>query len=595
VENSILTSTTGETKMTKRKKGVSRRRFLEQVGLAGGSAALYETMTALGLINLPEAWAGPPDLPQGSGRGKSVLILGAGIAGLTAAYELTRANYDCLVIELTDRAGGRNHTARRGTVVKEVNENGVETEQVCNFDEGLYLNLGPGRLPYHHLRVLHYCRELDVPLEIYVMETMANLFQSDKAFGGKPQIRRRIANDMQGYIAEMLAKAVNQNALNAELDAADRDKLLCLLKNFGDLGENELCSKCGQNKCSKCNTSCQDCVSCGRQCITCFRYTGTTRDGCEITVLEGCEPGPTFALKELLSSEFWRFRFYQSFEYEWQPTLFQPVGGMDKIVDGFKRKIGSLVRYDTKVLDIQIRNNGVGVVTESRGARNTIEADYCISSIPLPLLQKINNNFDPTFDAAVKQCKFDPTCKLGWQANERFWESNKNQIYGGISYTDDSITQMWYPSYDYFTKNGTLTGVYNYDENAIAFGKLSLAQRIITARQGALKFHPEFADTRLVPSDKAISIAWQNIPNESGGWANWDPNSAADAKAYARLLAPDRRFFVVGDQVSQLPGWQEGAMMSAQHVVEQIGGRRLLTVPLIRHAPNTRRLIHGRS
>ena len=76
--------------MARIKNGVGRRRFLEQVGLAGGSAALYETMTALGLINLPEAWAGPPDLPQGSGAGKSVVIIGAGIAGLTAAYELTR-------------------------------------------------------------------------------------------------------------------------------------------------------------------------------------------------------------------------------------------------------------------------------------------------------------------------------------------------------------------------------------------------------------------------------------------------------------------------------------------------------------------------
>jgi monoamine oxidase len=111
----------------------------------------------------------------------------------------------------------------------------------------------------------------------------------------------------------------------------------------------------------------------------------------------------------------------------------------------------------------------------------------------------------------VKQCEYAPTCKLGWQANERFWESDKNQIYGGISYTDDPITQMWYPSYDYFTKNGTLTGVYNYDDDAKAFGKMSLEERIITARQGAIKLHPEFADTRLVPSDKAISIAWQNI------------------------------------------------------------------------------------
>src|SRR5882757_10546445 len=121
--------------MSKKKKNVTRRRFLEQVGLAGGSAALYETMTALGLINIPEAWAGPPELPQGSGRGKSVVILGAGIGGLTAAYELTRAGYSCQIIELTDRAGGRNHTARRGTVVHEVNEKDVSTTQVCNFDE----------------------------------------------------------------------------------------------------------------------------------------------------------------------------------------------------------------------------------------------------------------------------------------------------------------------------------------------------------------------------------------------------------------------------------------------------------------------------
>ena len=471
------------------------------------------------------------------------------------------------------------------------------SDQVCNFDEGLYLNLGPGRLPYHHRRVLHYCRELGVALEIYVMETMANLFQSDKAFGGKAQIKRRIANDTQGYISEMLAKAVNQNALNKELDEGDRNNLLCLLKNFGDLGENELCSSCGQAKCSNCNATCQDCVSCGKECITCFEYSGSTRDGCPITVYEPCEPGTKLALKELLSSGFWRFRFFQSFEYEWQPTLFQPVGGMDKIVDGFVRKVGSLIQYQTEVLNIETGTDGVTIALKDRktGALSSIKKDYCISNIPLPLLSKIQNNFATDFSAAVALCVYDPTCKLGWQANQRFWENDRNQIYGGISYTDDPITQMWYPSYDYFTKNGTLTGVYNYDKDAIAFGNMNAEQRIMTARKGAVKFHPEFADTRLVPSDKAISIAWQNIPNEGGGWASWDPSSGDHTKAYARLLAPDRRFFVVGDQVSQLPGWQEGAMMSAQHVVEQIGGRRLLTVPRIRRAPNTRRLIHGRT
>jgi monoamine oxidase len=153
---------------------------------------------------------------------------------------------------------------------------------------------------------------------------------------------------------------------------------------------------------------------------------------------------------------------------------------------------------------------------------------------------------------------------------------------------------MWYPSYDYFTQKGTLTGVYNYDNDALAFGDMNLDDRIKTARKGAIKLHPEFSDMQLVPSDKAISIAWQNIQNEGGGWANWDPNNDDHTKAYTRLLDPDRRFYVVGDQVSQLPGWQEGAMMSAQHVVEQIARPKMLKAPRVLRAPNTRRLIHGR-
>src|ERR1044072_5848523 len=231
--------------MTKQKKGLTRRRFLERVGVAGGSAALYETMTALGLINLPEAWAGPPPRAPGSGTGKKVVILGAGIGGLTAAYELIKAKYKVQIIEFTERTGGRNYNARRGTVLEEKTESGQTFRQVCKFDEGLYLNLGPGRLPYHHRRVLHYCQVLGVALEVYVMETMANLFQTNKAFGGKPKVRRQIYNAIQGYICEMLAKAVNQKALNQNMDEGDRNRLLCLSKTFGDLGENDTCTKCG--------------------------------------------------------------------------------------------------------------------------------------------------------------------------------------------------------------------------------------------------------------------------------------------------------------------------------------------------------------
>jgi monoamine oxidase len=282
-------------------------------------------------------------------------------------------------------------------------------------------------------------------------------------------------------------------------------------------------------------------------------------------------------------------------DFLWQPTLFQPVGGMDQIVEGFLRKIGHLINYESVVLEIQLLENGVEVTYRGPFAREfRTRADYCISNIPLPVLQKIPANFSSEFQKAVDRGRFQPACKAGWQANERFWESNENQIYGGISWIDHIITQMWYPSYDYFTKNGTMTGAYNFEERAIQFGKMSLEQRLVVAREGAIKLHPEFGDDRIVPQELGLSIAWQNVPFQRGLGADWKSDDEEDGKAYTRLLAPDGRFHMVGDQVSPLPGWQEGAMMSAQHVIEQIAGMRPLTVPEILRAPDSRRMTQGR-
>ena len=528
-------------------------------------------MTAMGLINIPEAWAGPLKLPENIGNGKSVVILGAGIGGLTAAFELSRIGYDCIILEAQNRVGGRNHTVRAGDVITEQSSEHGVTEQVCHFDDNpeIYLNAGPGRIPYHHHRLIHYCNILGVELENYVMNTTANLFQSDKSFGTESQVYRQIKYDTQGYIAEMLATCVNKGALDEELDQDEQQALLSLLKQWGMLGKGKDCSE--------------------------YEYCGSTNSGCRYppSVYQQCDFPPPIPFRDLLQSGFWSDSFYQPDEYQWQSTLFQPKYGMDMIVRGFESALQDKVpiQINSPVTDIEVLSGGVRVQYDSPDGPQTIEADYVISNVPLPILSKIPNNFTSDFSDAVNQARFAPTCKVGWQSNERFWEGRKYQIYGGISWIDNIITQVWYPSNGYFARKGVLTGMYNFGQRAINFGKMSLKVRLLVAKNGIRKLQSEFGDECIVPTNLGLSIAWQNVPYQRGGWADWDPNSAADAAAYERLLQPDGsgRLYVVGDQVSSLPGWQEGAMMSAEHVVESIAGfRRKKRIAPILHAPDSR-------
>lgn len=558
----------------------TRRSFLTAVGRAGGAAAVYETMVALGMIRVPTAFAGPPDLAANHGSGKRVVILGAGIAGLTAAYELNRAGYEVIILEPQKRAGGRSYTVRRGYTIEE----NTGTVQTCKFDEGpdFYLNAGPGRLPYHHRAILHYCTLFDVKLEVYTMMARANYYQRDLSWNGRSMVNRRIANDTRGWISELLAKAVNRGELDIALRANDVDKaqFLELLTVFGDIDPDDD-----------------------------YNYLGSSRSG--YLIEPGIEECGTLlrplTLSDLVSSQFWKHRFYQPEEYEWQPTLFQPVGGMDMIWrQGFLERGGveKFIRYRREVIGVHnVTEGGVPKVrvthrTAGSGeAGEAIVADWCISTMPLPILAKTQNNFSKPYADAVASVKFADTCKVGWQTNSRFWET-RDEMYGGISYTTDPITQMWYPSWAYFTKKGILTGAYNYDDDARAFGTMSLQDRLKTAMKGGEKLHPDFA--RHVPIDLGLSIAWQNVPHQLGGWADdWTcDNTSAD---YQRLLAPEGRVIVAGDQVSYISGWQEGAVLSAHHVIRRIAGLPLLEAapapaPALaspRKAPGVRRRTRG--
>lgn len=551
----------------------TRRRFLEAVGMAGGAAAVYEAMTALGMIRVPNAFAGPPQLAQNFGAGQRVVILGAGIAGLTAAYELNRAGFEVIILEAKSRAGGRSYTVRRGDEIVET----TGTKQTCKFDDSpqFYLNAGPGRLPFHHRAILHYCNVLGVELEVYTMMTRANYFQRDGSWNNKSVENGQIANDTRGWISELLAKAINKGSLDCELSGVDKDSLLSLLATFGDVDPADD-----------------------------YRYLGSSRSGYVVQpgIVDCGKIKKPLTLADLVRSGFWNDRFYQCEEYEWQPTLFQPVGGMDKIWHAFieKTPVGKLIRYDREVSGVHnITEGGKAKVkvtfgpSGSSASSETIVADWCISTIPLPILNKVQNNFSEEYRVAIRSVHFADTCKVGWQTNARFWET-QDWMYGGISYTTDRITQMWYPSWAYFEQKGILTGLYNYDDDARLFAALGLKERLADAMRGAKKLHPDFE--QYVPIDLGLSIAWKQVPYQLGGWADdW----TCDDKTYEKLLRREGQFWVAGDQVSYLSGWQEGAVLSAHHVINGIAG---LEVPeaaapreatALKVAPSTKRRTRG--
>ena len=298
-------------------------------------------------------------MPSDAGRGTKVAIIGAGIAGLIAAYELRKSGFDCTVLEARPRPGGRNWTIRRGDKVEFVDG----TVQQCGFDEGQYFNAGPGRIPAIHRTILAYCRELGVPVEVLINSTRATLLQSDAAFDGRPIEQRQVVNDTRGHVAELLAKAIRRGALDDEVTLADRERMLAFLQTYGDLSTD-------------------------------FFYKGSSRAGAKQMpgAAEQEEVGrDPLSMSALLDGAFWQGILFEE-RLDMQATMFQPVGGMDRIPYTFAQKLGPIVKFRCPVRELRKTTAGVRILYDERGTPRVLDASYCISTVPLGVLKTIKHD-----------------------------------------------------------------------------------------------------------------------------------------------------------------------------------------------------------
>ena len=517
---------------------LSRRSFLEQLGGVGGTGLVMAGMSALG-FGIESAAAAPPGLSGGAG--KSVVVLGTGVAGLTSAYELSNAGYDVTVLEARDRPGGRSYTARRGTKLTEL---GGEP-QVCEFDEGYYINPGPWRIPYHHRGYLYYTRKFQMPVELFNNDNDHSYIYFDKGSGplaGQAVRKQKIAADTRGYASEMLAKQVRQGALDQQMSAGDKELFLDYLKSEGYLTAAD------------------------------FKYVGCDGRGYDVNPGAGLDPGKAstpYALGDVLQSETWKTLRSVS-DFDQQRTMFQPQGGMDRLPYAFVRNLKPSIRYQHVVEKIGQTPDKVQVTyVDAQGQRGVVTADYCICAIPLSVLKNIDMQVSPQFKAAMGGVSYALVGKIGLQMKRRFWEED-HAIYGGNVYFDNpDVGSIALPSTGWMGEKGVLLGYYQFGANAAKISALGLKDREAFAVAAGQKVFPQYAAN----TEKSFSIAWHRVPFNLGGWAQWSEEGRRDS--YPTLVEPDGRIYLAGEHLSYLTGWQEGGIESAWQQIAKLHKRAM--------------------
>jgi monoamine oxidase len=511
---------------------LTRRALLERIGTAGGIGAAYMAMETLGLAIPTPAGAENFAMARGSGSGRSVVVLGAGIAGLVSAYELQRAGYRVTVLEARDRIGGRSWTIRGGDRIVQSGR----PDQLATFDPGLYFNAGPARIPSTHRLILGYARRFGVQLEPFINVNR----NAGWDFGGRVNPERRMVEDMRGLLAELLAKAIDRRALDGIVSKDEIAAVRQFLAPYANVGADGVYRPTGRSG---------------------FSVEGGGYDHEPVAL-------PALGVSELAPSPAVTLPYLFEHIWDMQSTMLQPVGGMDRIAHAIYDKVKPTVRLRTPVS--AIRRNGDRVRIEHGG--QATDADFCICTIPLPVLARIPSDFSAAKKAAIAAAPpYLHSVKLAFQAR-RFWERDDN-IFGGLAWTDRLNENVMYPSGGIGSAKGVIVGAYcagwTHADTPDSFAALSHEERFRISRESIEALHP--GRSRLL--GRGATVAWGLTPYSEGVGAMWrDPDfggsQSGRGSVYRELLKPEGPIAFAGEHLSYQPTWQEGAATSAHEALK---------------------------
>jgi monoamine oxidase len=438
---------------------------------------------------------------------KSVVIVGAGMAGLTAAYELERAGHEPFIIEAQQRVGGRVYTLREP------------------FTHGLYAEAGAMRIPRAHDLTLAYIDKFGLSTEPF---TMGNPNAYYYVHGQRFRVQEAEADpSLLGFDVAEHERGRTANQLWADAIAP----FVMKLEQRGEECWPEIVAEYDQYSTRE------------------FLEANNWSEGVIETfgLLADQEALMNASFLELLREEVGNY----------YTNMVELVGGMDTLPRAFLPFLHERIRFGAKMVAIDQNEHEVTVYYDTAAGRFTATGDYAIITVPFPVLRHVEvvKPFSKPKQRAIRQLHYDASAKILMQCRRRFWEEDDG-IFGGGSVTDLPIRIVYYPDHSRETGRGVILASYTWSEDAQRWGSLDPRDRISQALEDVAAIHPQITQEFEVGTSKM----WHDDEFAGGAFALFDPGQ--QTALYDHIIAPEGRIYFAGEHTSLCHAWIQGAIES---------------------------------
>jgi monoamine oxidase len=244
------------------------------------------------------------------------------------------------------------------------------------------------------------------------------------------------------------------------------------------------------------------------------------------------------------------------------------VGGNDQLPKALAAALGDAVKYRTEVRKIAHDATGVTVTVRDRSGQHQIAADHCICTLPFPVLRKVEiaPGFSDAKMNAIAEYGLLSIARVSLQTRTRFWRNDPLGALGGLNMvgTDTAAGRIWNTSWLQPDPTRGMLHVYMFDQQAVAFARIPPADRVAHAVRTVAEFLPQLP-TQIEAS--AVKV-WHEDPWIPGAFAQ--PTPGQFSRVWPAARRAEGRVHFGGEHTSVWIGYMNGALESGERCAREI-------------------------